>query len=65
MLWAGYASSVLLELYAGPGGERMLRVVRDGEPITLGVCGEAWNRNCGDNGEGTDMANGTNCCSQL
>ncbi|CAE7242205.1 ppp1cc [Symbiodinium microadriaticum] len=35
-----YASSVLLELYAGPGGERMLRAVRDGEPMTLGVCGE-------------------------
>lgn len=38
--WPGYASSVLLELYAGPGGERMLRAVRDGEPMTLGVCGE-------------------------
>ncbi|CAE7553377.1 Acp6 [Symbiodinium natans] len=41
--WPGYASVVVLELYASPNkgeGETLLRVVRDGEPLTLGVCGE-------------------------
>ena len=40
-LSAGYASSVILELYDGPSG-RVLRALRDGKPLVLGVCGEAW-----------------------